>query len=44
MKPGSVILIPNKPENTKKISTQEVIAITSGLATLGVLVKSLTDK
>ncbi|WP_422089425.1 SLBB domain-containing protein [Tenacibaculum ovolyticum] len=44
VKPGSVILVPNKPENTKKISTQEVIAITSGLATLGVLVKSLTDK
>ncbi|OCK43081.1 hypothetical protein BA195_09340 [Tenacibaculum soleae] len=43
VKPGSVILIPNKPENTRKISTQEVIAITTGLATLGVLVKSLTD-
>lgn len=44
VKPGSVILIPSKPENTKKISTQEIIAITTGLATLGVLVKSLTDK
>lgn len=44
VKPGSVILIPNKPENKRKISTQEVIAITTGLATLGVLVKSLTDK
>ncbi|WP_237276377.1 SLBB domain-containing protein [Tenacibaculum ovolyticum] len=44
VKPGSVILIPNKPENVKKISTQEIIAITTGLATLGVLVKSLTDK
>ena len=43
VKPGSVILIPNKPENAKKISTQEIIAITTGLATLGVLVKSLTD-
>jgi hypothetical protein len=39
-----VILIPNKPGNTRKISTQEVIAITTGLATLGVLVKSLTAK
>ncbi|CAM1368957.1 conserved exported protein of unknown function [Tenacibaculum soleae] len=44
VKPGSVILIPNKPENKNKMSTQEVIAITTGLATLGVLVKSLTDK
>ena len=44
VKPGSVILIPNKPENVRKISTQEVIAITTGLATLGVLVKSLTGK
>lgn len=44
VKPGSVILIPNKPGNTRKITTQEVIAITTGLATLGVLVKSLTDK
>lgn len=44
VKPGSVILIPNKPENKDRMSTQEVIAITSGLATLGVLVKSLTDK
>lgn len=44
VKPGSVILIPNKPENTRKITTQEIIAITTGLATLGVLVKSLTDE
>ena len=44
VKPGSVILIPNKPENRDRMSTQEVIAITTGLATLGVLVKSLTDK
>ncbi len=43
VKPGSVILIPNKPENKNKMSTQEVIAITTGLATLGVLVKSLTE-
>lgn len=44
VKPGSVILIPNKPLNKKKMSTQEIIAITSGLATLGVLVKTLTEK
>ncbi|WCC47585.1 SLBB domain-containing protein [Tenacibaculum finnmarkense] len=44
VKPGSVILVPNKPESVREISTQEVIAITTGLATLGVLVKTLTDK
>ncbi len=43
VKPGSIILIPNKPENTRKISTQELIALTTGLATLGVLVKNLTE-
>ncbi|WP_233883722.1 SLBB domain-containing protein [Tenacibaculum piscium] len=44
VKPGSVILVPNKPQNVRKVSTQEIIAITTGLATLGVLVKTLTDK
>ncbi|CAL2077223.1 SLBB domain-containing protein [Tenacibaculum dicentrarchi] len=44
VKPGSIILVPNKPQNVKRVSTQEVIAITSGLATLGILVKTLTDK
>lgn len=43
IKSGSVILVPQKPENRKKTSTQEIIAITTGLATLGVLVQSLTD-
>ena len=44
VKPGSVILVPNKPESRKKVSAQELIAVTTGLATLGILVKSLTDK
>lgn len=44
VKPGSVILIPNKPETKRKITTQEIIGITTGLATLGILVQSLTDK
>jgi hypothetical protein len=43
IKSGSVILVPQKPENRKKTSTQEILAITTGLATLGVLVQSLTD-
>lgn len=42
--PGSLIIVPNKPQDVRKVSTQEIIAITTGLATLGVLVKSLTDK
>lgn len=44
VKPGAVILVPKKPEVTNKVTTQQVIAITTGLATLGVLIKSLTDK
>ncbi|WBX74130.1 SLBB domain-containing protein [Tenacibaculum pacificus] len=44
VKAGSVILVPHKPQNVRKVSTQEVIAITTGLATLGILVKTLTDK
>lgn len=44
VKPGSVILVPLKTENKNKITTQEIIAITTGLATLGVLVKTLIDK
>ncbi|WP_407277196.1 SLBB domain-containing protein [Tenacibaculum maritimum] len=44
IKPGSVILIPKKTESTRKITPQEVIGITTGLGTLGVLIKSLTDK
>ncbi len=44
VKPGAVILVPKKPEVNKRVSTQEIIAITTGLATLGVLIKSLTEK
>lgn len=44
VKPGAVILVPKKPEVRNKVTTQQVIAVTTGLATLGVLVKTLTDK
>jgi len=44
VKPGAVILVPKKPEVKNKVTTQQVIAITTGLATLGVLVKTLTEK
>ena len=44
IKPGAVILVPSKPEVINRMSAQEIIAITTGLATLGVLVKNLTEK
>jgi protein involved in polysaccharide export with SLBB domain len=43
IKSGSVILVPQKPENKQKLSAQEAISITTGLATLGLLVQSLTE-
>ena len=42
VKPGSVILVPNKPEVKNRMTTQEIIAITTGLGTLGVIIQSLT--
>lgn len=41
--PGSVILVPPKPERRGGLSTQEVIAITTGLGTLGLLVDRLAN-
>ena len=40
--PGAKILVQKKPE-TKKLSTQEVIGITSALATLGILIQTLVN-
>lgn len=42
IKPGTKILVPKKPER-KKMSTQEIIGITTGLATLGLLIQSLVN-
>jgi protein involved in polysaccharide export with SLBB domain len=42
LKPGSLIIVPIKEERDK-MSAQEVIGITSGLATIGVLVRTLTQ-
>jgi protein involved in polysaccharide export with SLBB domain len=39
IKPGALIVVPNKSDR-RKISTQEVIAISSGLATLGLLINT----
>ncbi|AEE20757.1 SLBB domain-containing protein [Dokdonia sp. 4H-3-7-5] len=43
VEPGSVILIPPKPERTGGLSVQEIIGITTGLGTLGLLVDRLAN-
>lgn len=42
LKPGSTIVVPTKVERAK-MSAQEIIGITSGFATLGVLIRTLTQ-
>jgi hypothetical protein len=41
LKPGATIFVPEKSANTKKLSAQEVLGITSGISTLGILIKTL---
>ena len=41
IKPGSVILVPHKPEIKNRMSTQEIIALTTGLGTLAVIIQTL---
>lgn len=41
MKPGSTILVPEKPERKKRLSAQEIIGLTTGFATLGILLDRL---
>ena len=41
IEPGAKILVPQRPEKSK-ISTQEIIGITTSLATLGILIQTLT--
>jgi protein involved in polysaccharide export with SLBB domain len=40
IKPGALIVVPNKSER-RKISLQEVIGITTGISTLGILINAL---
>jgi protein involved in polysaccharide export with SLBB domain len=40
IKPGALIVVPNKSER-KKMSIQEVIGITTGVSTLGILISTL---
>lgn len=41
IKPGSTIVVPTKIETNKKLSTQELLGITSGISTLGILIRTL---
>ncbi len=42
IEPGATILVPKNKER-KKLSTQEVLGITTSLATLGILIRTLTN-
>lgn len=41
LSPGSTIIVPEKNENNNKMSAQEILGITSGISTLGVLIRTL---
>jgi protein involved in polysaccharide export with SLBB domain len=42
IEPGSVIFVPSIIEEKKKLSTQEILGITTGIGTLGLIIQSLT--
>lgn len=42
IEPGAKIIVPKRPE-TKKLSTQEVIGITTSIATLGIMIQTLIN-
>ncbi len=44
IEPGATILIPEKPERKFKVSTQEVVGISTGLVTLALLVDKLIER
>ena len=41
LEPGAIIYIPTKQKNKKKLSTPEVLGITSGLGTIALIIQSL---
>ncbi|GHC58332.1 SLBB domain-containing protein [Ulvibacter litoralis] len=41
LEPGAAVIIPTKPERKDGLNTQEVIGLTTGLATLGLLINSI---
>jgi len=38
------VVVPAKPENTNRLSAQEIIGITTSIATLGILINTLIVK
>ena len=40
IEPGAVIIVPKKGENKNKMSLQEIVMLTTGLSTLGILLKT----
>ena len=42
LEPGAIIFIPSKKESNNKLSTQEVLGITSSIGTIALLIQSLT--
>ena len=42
IEPGSVIFVPTIIEDKNKLSTQEILGITTGIGTLGLIIQTLT--
>jgi hypothetical protein len=42
LEPGAIIFVPTKPERKNKLSTQEIVGITSSIGTLGLIIQALT--
>tara|TARA_R110002020_G_scaffold85914_1_gene211641 strand:- start:78012 stop:80432 length:2421 start_codon:yes stop_codon:yes gene_type:complete len=43
LEPGAVVLVPPKPERTGGLSIQEVVALTTGLGTIGLIIDRLSN-
>ena len=43
LKPGAIILVPSKPESKNRLSTQEIIGITTGITTLALLINTIAN-
>ena len=41
LKPGATVIVPAKNNTNNKLSTQELLGITSGISTLGILIRTL---
>mgnify|MGYP005989731685 CR=1 FL=1 len=42
LEPGAIIFVPSKIENKNKLSTTEILGITSSIGTIGLIIQSLT--